>query len=109
MQVYEQNEDSKEETRELLRDCTSVKKKHVPKLSSSVLQSIPPQESATKSYQEASTADLVRVLTESISSSRLPIPEPAIFYGDTLRYSDWKISFQTLIDRKNIPVNEKLA
>lgn len=108
MQVYEQNEDSKEETRELLRDCTSVKKKHVPKLSSSVLQSIPPQESATKSYQEASTADLVRVLTESISSSRLPIPEPAIFYGDTLRYSDWKISFQTLIDRKNIPVNEKL-
>ncbi|XP_052445763.1 uncharacterized protein LOC127987458 [Carassius gibelio] len=108
MQVYEQNEDSKEETRELLRDCASVRKKHVPKLSSSVLQSIPLQEGATKSYQEASTADLVKVLAESISSSRLPIPEPATFYGDSLRFSDWKISFQTLIDRKNIPVNEKL-
>lgn len=108
MQVYEQNEDSKEETRELLHDCISVKKKHVPKLSSSVLQSIPPQESVTKSHQKSSTADLVKVLAESISSSRLPIPEPETFYGDSLRFSDWKISFQTLIDRKNIPVNDKL-
>ncbi|XP_073667523.1 uncharacterized protein [Paramisgurnus dabryanus] len=107
MQVYEQTKDSKEETRELLRDCTSVIK-NIPKLSSSVLQSIPPQESVTKSHQEECTADLVRVLAESISSSRLPIPEPATFYGDPLRFSDWKISFQTLIDRKNIPVNEKL-
>lgn len=61
MQVYKQNEDSKEETRELLRDCTSVKKKHVPKLSSSILQSMPPQESVTKSHQEDSTPDLVRM------------------------------------------------
>ncbi|KAM9332785.1 uncharacterized protein KZ484_017918 [Pholidichthys leucotaenia] len=33
--------------------------------------------------------------------------EPTVFSGDPIRYNDWKISFQTLIDRKNIPAEEK--
>ncbi|XP_051531701.1 uncharacterized protein LOC127427868 isoform X2 [Myxocyprinus asiaticus] len=108
MQVYEQTEDSKDETRELLHDCAPVQKKHIPKSSSSLFEHTPPHKVVIKSHQEDSTADLVRMLAESISSNRLPIPQPATFYGDPLRFSDWKISFQTLINRKNIPVSEKI-
>lgn len=81
---------------------------HMPKSSSSLIQHKAPYKVVTKSHQEDSTADLVRMLAESISSSHLPIPEPATFYGDPLRFSDWNIYFQTLIDRKNIPVSEKI-
>ncbi len=109
MKVNEQTEGSKDEAKELLHDCVSVQKMHMPKSRGSLLQHTPPHKNVTKSQQEDSTADLVRMLAESISSSRLPIPEPATFYGDPLRFSNWKkISFQTLIDRKNIPVSEKI-
>lgn len=63
---------------------------------------------ATNATQEDSTAALARVLMESINISRLPVPEPSVFIGDPLKYKDWEMSFQTLIDRKNIPVYEKL-
>ena len=46
--------------------------------------------------------------TEQVSLSRLPPPEPEIFKGDPLRYPAWKASFQTLIERKRIPAEEKL-
>ncbi len=58
--------------------------------------------------REDSTAALVRVFAESISASRLPIPEPTTFCGEPLSFGDWKVSFQTLIDRKNILGEEKL-
>ncbi|KAJ8361824.1 hypothetical protein AAFF_G00418650 [Aldrovandia affinis] len=75
---------------------------------SSPLQHHSPPQAATHPKQEDSTAALVRAFAESISASRLPVPEPATFNGDPLRFNDWKISFQTLIDRKNIPVEEKI-
>ncbi|XP_076869830.1 uncharacterized protein LOC143521148 [Brachyhypopomus gauderio] len=53
-------------------------------------------------------SDLINVLSEAISSNRLPMPEPALFTGDPLKFKDWQLSFETLIDRKNIPKNEKL-
>ena len=52
--------------------------------------------------------DLVRTLAEAITANRIPIPEPAIFKGDPLQYNDWKLSFCALIDRKNLPTQEKL-
>lgn len=48
------------------------------------------------------------MLAEAISANRLPTPEPALFTGDPLKFKDWRLSFDTLIDRKNIPKNEKL-
>ncbi|KAJ8358380.1 hypothetical protein AAFF_G00011560 [Aldrovandia affinis] len=75
---------------------------------SSPLQHHSPPQAATHPKQEDRTAALVRAFAESISASRLPVPEPATFNGDPLRFNDWKISFQTLIDRKNIPVEEKI-
>ena len=54
------------------------------------------------------TNDLVRMLAEAITANRIPIPEPAVYFGDPLQYTDWKLSFQTLIDRKNLPAQEKL-
>ncbi|KAI5085315.1 hypothetical protein C0J45_23790, partial [Silurus meridionalis] len=55
-----------------------------------------------------SGTDLVRALAEAITANRIPIPEPAMFSGDPLRFNDWKLSFQALIDRKNLPAQEKL-
>ncbi|XP_065140047.1 uncharacterized protein [Paramisgurnus dabryanus] len=52
--------------------------------------------------------DLVKALAEAITANRIPIPEPVVFSGDPLTYNDWKLSFQTLIDRKNLPAQEKL-
>ncbi|KAL7879005.1 hypothetical protein AOLI_G00099790 [Acnodon oligacanthus] len=66
----------------------------------------PPQ--AVTHPAEDNAAALVRALAESISASRIPVPEPTMFNGDPLRYNDWKVSFQTLIDRKNIPAEEKI-
>lgn len=53
-------------------------------------------------------SDLVKALAEAITANRIPIPEPVVFSGDPLTYNDWKLSFQTLIDRKNLPAQEKL-
>nr|XP_054599707.1 uncharacterized protein LOC129164253 [Nothobranchius furzeri] len=61
-----------------------------------------------ESKHEDSTITLAQALAESIHISRLPVPEPTVFNGDPLKYNDWKLSFQMLIDRKNIPVNEKI-
>ncbi|KAJ8375844.1 hypothetical protein SKAU_G00064240 [Synaphobranchus kaupii] len=58
--------------------------------------------------QVQNSPDLVNVLAEAISANRLPTPEPTLFTGDPLRFKDWRLSFETLIDRKNIPKNEKL-
>ncbi|XP_073671819.1 uncharacterized protein [Paramisgurnus dabryanus] len=54
------------------------------------------------------TQELVKVLAEAIAANRLPVPEPTIFCGDPLKFNHWKLSFQTLIERKNIPDIEKI-
>lgn len=68
------------------------------------------QAPATQTFltsHEASN-DLVRTLAEAITANRVPIPEPEVFKGDPLKYNDWKLSFFTLIDRKNLLTQEKL-
>lgn len=66
------------------------------------------KEPVTSVHKEDSTTSFAVALAESINVSCLPVPEPSVFSGDPLRYTDWKMSFQLLIDRKNIPVNEKV-
>lgn len=58
--------------------------------------------------QAQNSSDLINALAEAINANRLPTPEPAIYTGDPLKFKDWCLSFETLIDRKNIPKNEKL-
>ncbi len=58
--------------------------------------------------QLQNSSDLVSALAEAMIANRLPVPEPALFTGDPLKFKDWRLSFETLIDRKNIPKNEKL-
>ncbi len=65
------------------------------------------QSDAFAASSEASN-DLVKALAEAITANRIPIPEPAVFSGEPLKYNDWKLSFRTLIDRKNLPAQEKL-
>lgn len=67
----------------------------------------PPLREQPSVIQE-NTGDLVRVLAEAMSANRLPIPEPTVFSGDPLKFKHWKASFQTLIERKNIPTAEKI-
>ena len=45
---------------------------------------------------------LSTAITDSISMSRLPAPERTIFSGESIHYPDWKLSFHTLIHRKNL-------
>nr|XP_046214589.1 uncharacterized protein LOC124041258 isoform X1 [Oncorhynchus gorbuscha] len=105
MQVYEQDENSEDEKRELLSNCKSVKEVTHRRGS---FHSLSPQHVVTSTQQEDGTKTMFRLLAESISESRLPIPEPVTFNGEPLSYTDWKVSFQTLIDRKNIPTTEKI-
>ncbi|KAI7805752.1 hypothetical protein IRJ41_018562 [Triplophysa rosa] len=123
LKVYEQESTSDEEISDLLHSKSKLKEAapylvslpefHLTQPTANLQQRTVPQEAtsrqhATNATQEDSTAALARVLAESINISRLPVPEPSVFIGDPLKYKDWKMSFQTLIDRKNIPVNEKL-
>lgn len=78
------------------------------KVKREVKQEVSPPQAVTQPRQEDNTAALVRAFAESISASCIPVPEPAMFNGDPLRFNDWKVPFQTLIDRKNIPAEEKI-
>ncbi|XP_077978095.1 uncharacterized protein LOC144433628 [Glandiceps talaboti] len=54
------------------------------------------------------TISLTRALQDSLSMSRLPMPEPSVFMGDPLQYVQWKTSFKTLIENKGITAAEKM-
>ncbi len=54
------------------------------------------------------TTNLAEAIASSLSLNRLPVPEPTIFAGDPLKFVDFKMSFTILIDRKPIPVSEKM-
>jgi len=56
----------------------------------------------------APLVDLIKTLTEQTTLSRLPQPEPDIFTGDPVKYPGWTTAFELLIERRNIPVAERL-
>ena len=86
-------------------DTTQVQRHKVPQVT--VQQQLSPPRAVITSAPD-DTSNLVKVLAEAITANRLPIPEPNIFSGEPLKFNLWKTSFQTLIERKNIPVVEKI-
>ena len=58
--------------------------------------------------QQTQITDMAKTLTEHCSMSRLPVPEPSIFYGDPMQYSSWKTDFRTLIESRGIAPAEKI-
>lgn len=64
------------------------------------------QESQSQTSSQSETAGLA--IASSLSLNRLPVPEPAVFSGDPLKFVDFKMSFLTLIGRKPIPASEKM-
>ncbi|XP_053733154.1 uncharacterized protein LOC128765925 isoform X2 [Synchiropus splendidus] len=56
----------------------------------------------------ADVSFLAQALQDSIALNRLPMPEPTVFSGDPIQFNEWKASFVSLIDRKNISSAEKL-
>ncbi|KAK7909491.1 hypothetical protein WMY93_014175 [Mugilogobius chulae] len=74
-----------------------------------------PDAAAFQSHQVASespttpeSVSLAQAIASSLSMNRLPIPQPTTFSGDLLMFTDWKMSFMTLIDRKPLPASEKM-
>lgn len=55
-----------------------------------------------------SEVNLAREIASSFTLSRLPVPEPTTFTGDPLKFIDWQLSFNALIDQKPLPVAEKM-
>ncbi|XP_054600468.2 uncharacterized protein [Nothobranchius furzeri] len=64
---------------------------------------VAPEKTVTQEY-----VSLAQAIASSLSMNRLPVPEPTTFSGDPLRFTDWKMSFMTLIDRKPLPASEKM-
>ena len=51
---------------------------------------------------------IAKVFADAINLNKLPVAEPAIFYGNPLEYPVWKSSFDTLIGCKRIDPGEKI-
>ena len=62
----------------------------------------------TQSGCALQTAQIAKMFADSINISRLPIPEPAIFTGDPLKFFSWMSSFSILIESKGVPAIEKI-
>lgn len=77
-------------------------------MSQALSTQVPTTQTVPSNAPHEASNDLVRTLAEAITANRVPIPEPEVFKGDPLKYNDWKLSFCTLIDRKNLPTQEKL-
>ena len=50
---------------------------------------------------------LAQALQSAMLIGKLPFPEPMMFNGDPLQYTEWKASFMTRIDNKAITAQEK--
>lgn len=53
-------------------------------------------------------SSLTKVFQDSIALNRLPVPEPFVFSGDPIRFTEWKAAFTSLVDQRAISPAEKL-
>ncbi|GAA6096392.1 uncharacterized protein LOC113114641, partial [Tachysurus ichikawai] len=70
-----------------------------------------PQQAVYEEHKAQPSQDnvaLAQAIADSLSTHRLPVPEPTIFAGDPLKFIDWKMSFMALIDRKSLPPGETM-
>lgn len=51
---------------------------------------------------------LAQAVQDSIAVNRLPTPEPSVFSGNPIHFIEWKASFISLIDQRNISAADKL-
>ncbi|KAM9709232.1 uncharacterized protein ACNS7B_023621 [Menidia menidia] len=58
---------------------------------------VPPR-SENQSEQKVNDATLVQAFKESLMMTRLPAPEPSVFSGDPLKFTEWRTSFKALIE-----------
>ena len=72
--------------------------------------SIPPPGMLPQTHHDSAlqTAQIAKMFADSINISRLPIPQPDKFSGDSLTFSSWKSSVSILIESKGIPSNERI-
>ena len=49
-----------------------------------------------------------KLFSSHMDLSRLPVPESPVFSGDPLKYPDWKVTSETLIDRRAIAPSQKI-
>ncbi|KAL7877209.1 hypothetical protein SRHO_G00038520 [Serrasalmus rhombeus] len=57
-----------------------------------------PPHSEEQSEQKLNEATLVQAFKESLMMTRLPAPEPSVFTGDPLAFTEWQTSFKALIE-----------
>ncbi|KAK3102368.1 hypothetical protein FSP39_010852 [Pinctada imbricata] len=57
---------------------------------------------------DAGTDRLAKAFADSVNLNRLPVPEPSVFTGDPLKFVEWNISFQALIEKRGIQDQEKI-
>ncbi|CAI5683011.1 unnamed protein product [Oreochromis niloticus] len=70
--------------------------------------SFQPHQAIPEMTMTQESVSLAQAIASSLSMNRLPVPEPATFSGDPLQFTDWKMSFMNLIDRKPLPASEKM-
>ncbi|CAI5670208.1 unnamed protein product [Oreochromis niloticus] len=81
---------------------SSVGNHHVPPAIS------PPTPTVTASPPDLNVSSLAQALQDSMALNRLPVPEPSVFSGDPIQFIEWKTSFMSLIDKKDISPADKL-
>lgn len=75
---------------------------------SSALIQQPTDITVTASPARTDVSFLAQAVQDSIALNRLPMPEPSVFSGDPIQFIEWKASFTSLIDKKNIASADKL-
>ncbi|XDV25278.1 hypothetical protein PO909_029222 [Leuciscus waleckii] len=106
MQVYDQVKVIEEERKYILEhEMAADNKVPAPSRPQSLRMTSIPQAMTTSNE---STSELIKVLAGPLSANRIPVPEPSVFSGDPLQYNDWKLSFETLINQKNLQDKEKI-
>lgn len=67
-----------------------------------------PHQAASEITMNQESVSLAQAIASSLSMNRLPVPEPTTFSGNPLQFTDWKMSFIALIDKKPLPPSEKI-
>ncbi len=79
---------------------------HKPVYSSSVKPTL--NERVSSPTPNADVSYLAQAVQDNIMLNRLPMPEPTVFKGDPIHFIEWKASFQSLIDMRNVSSADKL-
>lgn len=96
---------------EVINDTTNsacYRKETEPRLNPDAA-SFQPHQTAPEVTMSQESVSLAQAIASSLSMNCLPVPEPTTFHGDPLQFTDWKMSFIVLIDRKPLPPSEKMV